>query len=214
MEDVAAPSAAELISLIGWPLWLILFGWLLSIIAGIWLIIVAFKESVLWGLAVLIIPFAALFFIISHWSEAKNAFLFNLFAIAVLGGGVTMAMQRINPENPEMQEFIKKYEEQLGTEFELPENFQATLDENENESSIPEPTPVAVITERLVKEMQRELVDLEASLNERKASLDPEDKAAADQLTLEILEYNKKLEEYQQAREQLRSGKVIQQIPE
>lgn len=68
-------------------------GWLVSIIGSIMLLIVAFKESVLWGLGCLFIPFVALVFIIMHWSISKRAFFIQLAGIAliflavILGGG-------------------------------------------------------------------------------------------------------------------------------
>jgi len=34
--------------------------------------IVAFKESILWGLGCLIVPFVSLVFLIVFWNDAKN----------------------------------------------------------------------------------------------------------------------------------------------
>ncbi|MEM9553401.1 MAG: hypothetical protein AAGC60_04025 [Acidobacteriota bacterium] len=68
---------------------LTIFGWLFfgvggiaSIIGGLWLLGLAFGAGILWGLGYLFVPFVSLFFIVSHWQEAKKPFLLQL------GGGI------------------------------------------------------------------------------------------------------------------------------
>lgn len=56
---------------------LFLIGWAVAAIGGLWLVVVAFKESVLWGLGVLVVPFVGLFFAVTHWKEAKSPFLLS-----------------------------------------------------------------------------------------------------------------------------------------
>ena len=50
-------------------------------------LVVAFRQSVLWGLAVFFLPFANLVFLIKYWYEAKKAFLIQLvgFGISISG---------------------------------------------------------------------------------------------------------------------------------
>jgi len=67
-------------------------GGLASFAAGIWLVVLAFRESVLWGLATLLIPFAGLVFVIKFWDEAKRPFLISLASGAVYGLGVFMIL--------------------------------------------------------------------------------------------------------------------------
>src|SRR4249920_422960 len=56
------------------------------LIGGVMMIVAAFRQSILWGLAYLLIPFAALVFLFKHWSEAKKGFFINLAgACAFLG---------------------------------------------------------------------------------------------------------------------------------
>jgi len=63
---------------------------LAGFIGGVQLIIVAFKQSVGWGLIVLLVPCGALVYVIKFWQDARGPFLTSLFANvtygAVLGG--------------------------------------------------------------------------------------------------------------------------------
>jgi hypothetical protein len=71
----------------------IVLGAVISGLGGLLFLIKAFSEGFLWGLAVLFIPFASLFFLIKFWSEAKNAFLMQLGGtlIAFMGLGIGIA---------------------------------------------------------------------------------------------------------------------------
>ncbi len=67
---------------------LLLFGAVLMLVGGIMLIIAAFRQSMLWGLAYLFIPFAALVFLFRHWSEARRGFLINIVGGAMFSGAI------------------------------------------------------------------------------------------------------------------------------
>lgn len=57
------------------------------ILGGIGLLIAAFKTSMLWGFSVLILPPAAILYLIAHWQDAKGPFkiqIFGLLALAAL----------------------------------------------------------------------------------------------------------------------------------
>jgi len=58
-------------------------GWVIAFVGGIMFLVVAFRESVLWGLAVLFIPFASLVFLIKYWSEVKKAFMLQLLGMLI-----------------------------------------------------------------------------------------------------------------------------------
>jgi hypothetical protein len=60
-------------------------GLLIAIGGGIWLLVVAFQESVGWGLACLLIPCAALYFVFTHWEKSKTPFLINIGGGALIG---------------------------------------------------------------------------------------------------------------------------------
>ena len=53
-------------------------GMLLGVVGGVGIIVLAFQESILWGLACLVIPGAALVFVIMNWEEAKTPFFISL----------------------------------------------------------------------------------------------------------------------------------------
>jgi hypothetical protein len=62
----------------------VVIGLLLLLLGGIAFLVVAFRESVVWGLAVLVLPVASLVFLILHWSRAKDSFFLQLWGIAVV----------------------------------------------------------------------------------------------------------------------------------
>jgi hypothetical protein len=78
------------------------FGLIVSVIAGIWFLIAAFSENILWGLGCMFVPFVSLFFLILHWNKAGKPFLVNLVGLALLFGGAFMsgpnATHRLAPE--------------------------------------------------------------------------------------------------------------------
>lgn len=48
------------------------------LVGGLMMIVAAFRQSILWGVAYLLIPFAALVFLCKYWNEAKKGFFINL----------------------------------------------------------------------------------------------------------------------------------------
>ncbi len=68
-------------------------GGIIALVGSIMFLIVAFKESILWGLGCIFVPFVSLVFLIMHWSVAKKPFLVSLCAlpfyiIGILMGGL------------------------------------------------------------------------------------------------------------------------------
>jgi hypothetical protein len=53
-------------------------------------LVAAFRESLLWGLAILFLPFAGLVFLIMHWSEARRGFMVQLLGCIIAFAGVGM----------------------------------------------------------------------------------------------------------------------------
>ena len=70
---------------------LILIGVIIGLIFGIQILILAFKESLVWGLGSLFIPFVMLIFVIKHWEKAKSPFLKTLIAIPFYVIGLIMS---------------------------------------------------------------------------------------------------------------------------
>jgi uncharacterized membrane protein YhhN len=54
------------------------------IIGGIGLLIAAFRTSILWGLAVLLIAPVAIIYLIVHWQDAKGPFKLQVFGLLII----------------------------------------------------------------------------------------------------------------------------------
>lgn len=54
------------------------------IVGSIMMLIEAFRESVLWGVACLLLPIVSLFFLIVHWNVAKKGFVVQLIGCVLL----------------------------------------------------------------------------------------------------------------------------------
>lgn len=70
---------------------LLFLGLAISVVAGIWFLVVAFRQSILWGLGCLFVPFVSLIFLIVHWSEAKRPFLWSLIALIPIIAGAALS---------------------------------------------------------------------------------------------------------------------------
>ena len=69
---------------------LMIIGGILALIGGLWFLVAAFKESVLWGLAVFFLPFVGLIFLILHWDKAAKPFLVELLGAGLFIAGMVM----------------------------------------------------------------------------------------------------------------------------
>ncbi|WDE96611.1 hypothetical protein PQO03_01340 [Lentisphaera profundi] len=66
----------------------LVIGMIIALVFGIILLMKAFKESLLWGLGYIFVPFVSLFFVIMHWEEAKSSFLKGLIAVPFYALGI------------------------------------------------------------------------------------------------------------------------------
>jgi len=66
---------------------LIIIGALLSLAGGIWFLVVAFRQSVVWGLVVIFVPFASLVFLVKYWQDAKASFFVQLIGTVIYFAG-------------------------------------------------------------------------------------------------------------------------------
>ena len=79
---------------------------------GIWMLVLSFRTSVLWGLAVLFLPFAVVVFAIVHWDECKKPFLWYMgtsvagfmLLFLTVGAAVGEAAQLAAEEQAQMTE--------------------------------------------------------------------------------------------------------------
>lgn len=65
---------------------LVLVGLVCVLLGGITLLVATFRESVLWGIACLVLPLASLAFLILHWQKAKDPFFLQLYGVAFIIG--------------------------------------------------------------------------------------------------------------------------------
>jgi len=88
-------------------------GGIIMLIYGVILLIEAFKESILWGLGYLFIPFCSLVFIIMHWEKCKKSFLRLLLGVLIyaIGFGL-MVPSMIEAGKQGMEEMEQQIEQQ------------------------------------------------------------------------------------------------------
>ncbi len=77
------------------PLVALGLGLLVATVGGIMVLVAAFRQSVVWGLVALFVPFGNLVFTILHWAEAKKGTLISLAGAAVAGIAVFMAQAEL-----------------------------------------------------------------------------------------------------------------------
>jgi hypothetical protein len=77
-------------------------GSIAMLVFGIQILITAFKASVGWGIASLLIPFVIFVFVAKNWAATKTPFLRSLMAlgVVVLGSALSMfgAMSGATPQ--------------------------------------------------------------------------------------------------------------------
>ena len=78
-------------------IFLVLVGFAVNFVCGIVILIKAFRVSVGWGLAVMFLPFAGLFFVLNHWKDTQTPFLGGLAGMLLIVLGV-IAMPAPEPE--------------------------------------------------------------------------------------------------------------------
>ena len=75
---------------------LMAIGGVICFVGGIMFLVAAFRVHVGWGLAVLLIPFASLVFLFTHWQDAKLPFLVQIagavLALAAAMSGMSIGM--------------------------------------------------------------------------------------------------------------------------
>ena len=70
----------------------LIIGSIVLLIGFIMIVIQAFKQSAMWGIAVLLIPFVGFVFVARYWTEGRNGFLISVVGllvagVAIYGGG-------------------------------------------------------------------------------------------------------------------------------
>lgn len=151
---------------------LALLALLLIVAASLWSLVLAFQRHILWGLAVLLLPFAGLIFLFVAWSEAKRPFVLSLCAIIPAAG----AFLALPPQ------FLES-----GNPMQMIEVMRAQATPGRAAPSTPKPEPT--LNERLANLRVRE-----QTLRVRKTQLAAGDRAGTEALTKEIASYNVELQ--------------------
>lgn len=141
-----------------------------------WFIINAFRESVLWGVMVLIFTPAWIRFAFRHWDQASRPLLVIAAGfLLTYGGGHMMPANAQGAMATAVAPFGRGKVEETKKKPELPAMFAAQKE----------------------MELKLKLVALsrkETDLRDRKATIDPKDQLAANALKEEILKYNAELQ--------------------
>ena len=66
----------------------IIIGALNLIYGCVIFLIIAFQDNVFWGLACLIVPLAAFYYLLTNWEDTKSPFLIQLVGGVILGAGL------------------------------------------------------------------------------------------------------------------------------
>lgn len=70
----------------------LILGMVLALASGIWFLVIAFKENVWWGFGCMLVPFAALVFVILYFRKAWLPFAVNLLASFIIASSVMSSM--------------------------------------------------------------------------------------------------------------------------
>ena len=149
-------------------------GALLLVGGGIWCLVVGFKEHLLWGLGMLLFSPASLVFVVMKWSVAKHPFLTQvgglaLWALAFFALPGSMRSQALGMA-------------QL-----------AAVNSSGESATVSSSTGSLEAAPQSAASPLVELSAREGALRARKASLDPMDRKGAEELSAEIMEYNRQL---------------------
>jgi len=124
--------------------WIVLMvvGGLISLAAFVWVLVIAFRESAVWGLACLFIPFAVLVFAFKFWDEAKMPFFGILVgSFFCVFGGIGYSMTSVNLGIEEYADIGERVAWESPTvepiEYDQPGDLEA--DEPGSEADFPQP---------------------------------------------------------------------------
>ena len=76
---------------------LALVGFIVYLVGWVMVVWLAFRDSVWWGLGCFFVPFVALYFVITHWDEAKKGFFTTLAGAVLIFAGAMATPTRPRP---------------------------------------------------------------------------------------------------------------------
>ena len=112
---------------------LLFLGSLLVVIGFLMLLVAAFRVSIWWGLASLLIPFVQLIFVFIHWSESKSAIFTQTIGLLLILAALLVGGQAFTDQYKQQ---LKGYMQQAA-----PDQMQQL---NELQSMVSEPTASAI----------------------------------------------------------------------
>lgn len=158
---------------------------LLSFVGGLLLVIAGFRDSTKWGLLNLFVPFAALVFTFTHWTEAKKGFLMNVagivlapVAVIMIIGGAAASMGEQMEQQMAMEMQRQMQEAQASQQgFEMEPVVETAQDVSIPEPSTPAPPPARVIPVEAEPVQVAELPDVGVPLSKGEpiGAVDPDD---------------------------------------
>lgn len=159
---------------------LMIAGLLAGTIGFIWGAVLAFRTSVLWGLAYLFLPFGWVIFVLGNLRETKHAALIMLVGVGLVIGGVVQSPRVERAGKPNKTEHPAK-EYAIEQRPAQPQQPQAPVSAADRQTELND----------LIARAQRAC----AELNEKRAKTDPNDKAAAAAFNAEVIQYNALLDQ-------------------
>lgn len=121
---------------------MLIWGVVIAGIGGAWLLVTAFRESVLWGLGSLFVPFVALIFVLRNFGRAWRPFLVNVIGAVLIAMSVfSTAPDSVNvPETVQRQkEFVPRVERGEISEERARREVRQTADASIGEEKSVEP---------------------------------------------------------------------------
>jgi hypothetical protein len=112
-------------------------GLVVSLVGSLMVIWRAFRESVLWGLGCLFVPFVYLIFVIQHWQDTKKGFLIGI-------GGSVIAFASIALTPPIHKQVPQPAQEQAAM---VATTTHATFESVTTSPRAPAPPPVTQMEE-------------------------------------------------------------------
>lgn len=161
------------------------------LVGGLMMLAAAFRVGILWGVAYLLVPLAALVFLFKHWTEAKKGFLINM-----AGLGVFLGLYFIFPQGrPAIAEWAVNHSGPSAN----------ALAPKQNDYS----TEIAAKREHLLT-LQADLARVTAdtdlqfkALTERRTALNTTDQPAVHQFNVDAVAYQKEAEQMKQLAQEI-----------
>lgn len=122
---MSGPEGQKLMKTFKWASVIMTIGSAVCFVGGLWLLINAFRVSVWWGLGYLFVPFVALFFLFSHWDEARKPFGIWFLGVLISLGGLLPMFLQAKDRLPTLYEEISQIAE--GIEGEQPTQQTRTV---------------------------------------------------------------------------------------